>query len=87
MGVSNRVGSLISYLVRKVNGTIVSRTTVSRVTNIEDQTDKNNTRIAALDKVIQERINDKDRVIVEGGKGEPKYCSEHPFYRDPDFQE
>ena len=85
--VSHRVGSIISYWLLTANVTVVSRTTVSRVTNIEDQTDKNNTRIAALDKVIQERINDKDRVIVEGGKGEPKYCSEHTFYRDPDFQE
>ena len=53
MGVSNRVGSLISYLVRKVNGTIVSRTTASRVTNLNSQIDENKSMITALDKMIQ----------------------------------
>ena len=66
---------------------VVSRMTVSRVTNIEAQTDENKARMTALDKEITESLNDKYHVIVEGGKGEPKDCSEHPFYRDPDFRE
>ena len=42
------------------------------VTNIEAQTDENKAKITALDKAIQERLNDKAHVIVEGNKGEPK---------------
>ena len=70
----------------KDNESVVSRTTVSRVTNLEAQTDKNKARITELDKAIKERLNDKAHVVVERGKGEPKDWSEHPFDRDPDFQ-
>ena len=83
LSVSHQVGSLMPYWVITANGTVVSRTTVSRVTNIEDQTDYNKARIAALDKSIQERLNDKGHVIVEGGKSKLKYCCEHPFDCDP----
>ena len=54
--------------------------TVSRVTNIEDQIDENKARITTLDKVIQEQLNNKAQVIVEGGKVNMKDWSEHPFY-------
>ena len=87
MGVSHRVVSLISYWVITENETVVSRTTVSRVTTIQAQTDKNKASIAALDKVIQELVNDGAHVIFEGGKGEPKDWSERPFDHNPDFQE
>ena len=40
-----------------------------------------------MDKAIQERLNGEAHVIVEGGKGKPKDLSEHPLYRDRDFQE
>ena len=53
MGIYHRVGSLMSYWVLTANGTVVSSTTVSRVINLESQTDYNKASIAALDKVIQ----------------------------------
>ena len=87
LGISLRVGSLMYYWVLTANGTVVSRTTVSRVTNLEAQTDNKKARITTLDKAIQERLNEEDRVIVEGGKGEPKDWSEHSFDRGPDYQE
>ena len=77
----------MSYWVLTANLTFVSRTTISRVTNLEAHTDENKARITALDRAIQERLNDKSHVIVEGGKGKPKDWSEHPFDSDPDFQE
>ena len=61
--------------------------TAPRVTTIEAQTGKNKKRTTPLDKAIQECVNDKAHVIVEGGKGDPKDWSEHPFDIDPDFQE
>ena len=77
----------MSYWVLTANGTVVSRTTVSRDTNIEAQTDENKSSITALDKAIQEYLNDKNHVIVERGKGEPRDWSEHPFDSVPGFQE
>ena len=87
IGISHRVGSLMPYWVLTVNVTVLSRTTVFRVTNIEAQTDENKSSITALDKAIQEFLNDKAHIIVEGGKGEPRDWSEHPFDKDPGFQE
>ena len=40
-----------------------------------------------MDKAIQECLNDKAHIIVEGGKVKPKDWSEHPFERDPYFKE
>ena len=87
LGISHRVGSLVSYWVLTDNGTVVSRTTVSWVTNIESQTNENKARIAALDKAIQEFLNDEAHIIVEGGMGEPKDWSGYPFDSKTDFQE
>ena len=82
LGLSHCVSSLISYWVLTANGTVVSSTTVSRVTNIEDQTDENKSMIPAFDKAIQERLNEKSHIIVEGVKGERKDWNEHPFDRN-----
>ena len=58
LGISHRVGSIMSYWVIKVNGMVVSRTNVSRVPNIEAQTDESKSSITVLDKAIQERFHD-----------------------------
>ena len=75
------------YRVLANNVIVVSRTTVSRITNIEAQTNENKARISAFDKSIQERLNDKAHIIVEGGKVKKKDCSDHPFDHNPYFQE
>ena len=69
LGVSHREINIMSYWVLIANGIVVSRTTVSRVTNLKSQTDENKARIAAFYKAIQERLNKKAQVIVEGVKG------------------
>ena len=61
--------------------------TVYRVTNIESQSDDNEARITTFDKENQEHLNAEYHFIVEGDKGNPKDWSEHPFDRNPDFQE
>ncbi len=40
LGVSHRVGGLMSYWILTQKGTVISRTTVQRVTNLEKQTDE-----------------------------------------------
>ena len=77
----------MSYWVLTANGTVFSTSTIFRVTNLEDQTDENKASITALDKAFLDCLNNKYHVIFQGGKGEPKDLSEHPLYRDRDFQE
>ena len=43
--------------------------------------------LPCLTKSIQEHLTRKSCVIVERGKGKPDNWSEHPFDRNPDFQE
>ena len=77
----------MSYWLLTANITVVSKTTVYRVTNLEAQNDENKARIDELDKMTQERLNNKAHIIIEGGKGKPRDWSEHPFDCRPDFQE
>ena len=44
LGVSHQVGSLMSYWVLTQQGNVISRTTVSRVTNLEQQVSDNYVR-------------------------------------------
>ena len=75
------------YWILTENEMVVSRKTVSRVTNLESQTHENKAIITALDKETQERLNDEAHIIVEGSKGEQKDWSEHPFDSNPNFHE
>ena len=50
LGVSHRVGSLMSYWVLTQKGNVISRTTVSRVTNLEIQIDSTKSRLQEFDK-------------------------------------
>jgi hypothetical protein len=40
LGVSHRVGGLMSYWVLTQTGAVISRTTVQRITNLEKETDE-----------------------------------------------
>ena len=52
LGVSHRVGSGISYWLLTKTGSVVSRTTVQRVTNLERQTSDVNTECDEFDAEI-----------------------------------
>ena len=58
LGVSHRVGSLISYWILTIKGNVVSRTTISRVTSLEMQEDLNKSRISEFDAAIKDCLND-----------------------------
>ena len=53
LGIYYRVVSLMSYWVLTENGTVVSRATLSRFSNLEAQTYDNKVRVAACFKLIQ----------------------------------
>ena len=49
LGVSHRVESLMSYWLLTIKGIVISRMTVSRVTNLESKTDENVARCTECD--------------------------------------
>ena len=87
LGVSHRIGSLMSYWVLTQKGNVISLTTVSRVTNLEMQIDSTKARLQEFDTAIIDRLNDEAHIIIEGGKSQPYDWSDHPFDEDIDFVE
>ena len=71
LGVSHRVGSLMSYWVLTQKGNVISRTTVSRVTNLEMQIDSTRSHLQEFDTTITDRLNDEAHIIIEGESPNP----------------
>ena len=87
LGVVHKAGRLMSYWILTVNCTVITRTTVQRVTSLEMQPDHMKERAQAFDEAIKARIKDSDHTILEGGKTQPYDWTDHPFEEDPDFTE
>ena len=87
LGVSHLVVSLMSYWILNIKGNVISRTTVSWVTNLEMQEDLNKSRISEFDATIKDRLNDDTHLIVEGGKMQPFDWADYPMEDDPDFRD
>ena len=85
LGVSHRVGSLMSYWILAQIGTVISCTTISRITNLETQVDSTKSHLQKFDAAITDRLNDEAHIIIEGGKSQPYDWSDHPFDEDLDF--
>ena len=68
LGVSHRVGNLMSYWILTTNGRVISRTTVQRVTNLESTTTEVKQRIQEFDERIAELLKDDNHVIREGNE-------------------
>ena len=87
LGVSHRVGILMSHWVLTQKENVISHTTVSRVTNLEMQIDSTKSHLQEFDTAITDRLNDEAHIIIEGGKSQPYDWSDHPFDKDFDFVE
>ena len=85
LGVSHRVGSLMSYWILTQKGNVISPTMVSRVMNLETQVDSTKSCQQEFDTAITDRLNDEAHIIIEGGKSQPYDWSDHPFDEDLDF--
>jgi hypothetical protein len=68
LGVSHRVGQLMSYWILTPTCRVVSRTTVQRVTNLERQQDNIIARCKAFDELITEQLKDEKHVIAFDGQ-------------------
>ena len=85
LSVCHHVGSLMSYWILTQKGNVISRTTVSRVTNLLTQVDSTKSCLPEFDTAITDRLNDEAHIIIEGGKSQPYDWSDHPFDEDLDF--
>jgi hypothetical protein len=83
LGISRNTGSLMSYHVLPKMGVPVSRTTVQRVTTLENQTDANRQRFTEFDQAIMERYKE-GCIVNKGDKPDMEDWSEL-LETDPDF--
>ena len=63
IGVSHKVGQLMSYWILTISGHVISVTTVQRLTFIESNTDEWKRRMMQYDTAIEERMDAKDTLI------------------------
>ena len=82
LGVSHRVGTLMSFWVLTSTGKVISRTTVQRVTNLELQVEENKTRMNAYTGELTERIGGNDFVAIDENGNEFMNISD---WDDPAF--
>ena len=85
IGVSHRIGPLMSYWILTAQGTVISRTTVQRITHLDNQTAENKERSSLFDISIHELFKDKI-IVTEGAKQNPASWAEI-IGDDPDFEE
>jgi hypothetical protein len=75
LGVSHCIGSLIPYWVLTMNGTVISRTMVQHVTNLELQTDDVKEQVKEFDDKIKCRFKEDDLPTV-GDKPDPEHWAD-----------
>ena len=85
LGVYQRIGSLISYYILTQTGSVISRTTVQRVTNLEFQIDDHKAFFVEYDSEICQCFKE-DNFQVERDKTNPEDWAEFMEF-DEDFQE
>ena len=62
LGVSHRIGTLMSFWIITSNGKVLSRTTVQRVTNLELQVEENKHKCAEFTSSLAVRVGDPDHI-------------------------
>ena len=85
LGVSEHVGSIMTYWILQQNGAVVARSDVWNPTNLEMQTDTIKADFAAFDTEMHTRIGEGD-LPVDGDKPDPEYWADLKE-TDDDFRE
>jgi hypothetical protein len=85
LGVSHRIGNLMSYWILTITGHVISQTTVQRVTNLELATDEVKSSCKDYDQRVAEQMNDANHVIPGDGDIQLQDWNEFPVEEDPDF--
>jgi len=73
LGIASHVGGCMTYYILKANGQVLARSTVSRVTNLKQQTKEEvKDLMAEFTKTVEARLKDTNFVINVGAKTQPE---------------
>jgi hypothetical protein len=86
LGVSHRVGGLMSHWTLMQLGTAISRTAVQRITDLKKETNEVKASINKHDAEISRRFKEEEDLEHDGSKSNPEDWSEC-LENNPDFQE
>jgi hypothetical protein len=87
LGVSHRIGPAMSYFILKDNCTVISRTTVQRVPEIERTQPQNMTLMEAYNKQIARLIKDDQHILGGYDFGDPSAWKMMPDDDDPEYRD
>ena len=85
LGVAHRVGNLMSYWILTDAGRVIARTTVQRVTNLEQTTDEVRQRCQQFDQHVTEILRDANHIVPHGDDIVLQDWNDFPIEDDPDF--
>jgi hypothetical protein len=85
LGIAHLVGNLMSYWILMDAGRAIARTTVQRVTNLEQTTDEVRQRCQQFDQRVTEILNDANHIIPHGDNIVLQDWNDFPIKDDPDF--
>ena len=86
LGISNTVGSLMSYWVLPISGVPEARTTVQRITKIESTLDAHKEKFQEYDLKIKRKFKE-DRLLPEKGDFPDEDEWDETFHKDQEFYE
>ena len=87
LGVSHRVGSLMSYWVLTIAGRVISRTTVQRITNLELGTNETKERCKEYNDRIKALLHDDNHVVHGDGERQLQDWDEYTDVQDEAFND
>ena len=85
LGVSHRVGPMMSYWILPISCHIISCTTVQRLTLLDQQQDVYRERCKHFDTTVKERLRDGNHVILLDAADQPYDWDNYDFSQDHDF--
>ena len=87
LGVSHRVGNLMSYWILTIAGRVVSRTTVPRITNLEQGTNEVKERMKEYSEQIKALMNNENHIIHGDGEKQLQDWDDYTDDHDDAFRE
>jgi hypothetical protein len=86
LGVSHRVGNLMSYWILTISGRVISRTTVQRVTELELATDDLKARCKEYTERITAILKDDQDAVDQDGERQIQDWDDYTEINDQDFR-
>ena len=86
VGLSHRIDGLMPYWILTQEGTLISRTTVQRLTSIEKETDEVKDSVSEFDTEISLHFKEGEDLTYNKSNPNPEDWSKYLEY-DPGFQE